>query len=247
MKNTVVITGGAQGIGRVVSFYLGKNNYNIISLDYDSEAILELNNEKNNRNIKGIVCDITDEMALTNVIDEVKQESNIIALINNAGISINKPISQLKLEEWNKVMATNLTSVFLMSKLLEKELRASKGTIINIASTRAFMSEANTEAYSATKGGIIALTHALAVSLGPDIRVNSISPGWIDVTSYKKNSSPVKQIELTQEDHSQHPVGRVGNPFDIGEMILFLIEKGGFITGENFIIDGGMTKKMIYV
>ncbi|TCT15056.1 NAD(P)-dependent dehydrogenase (short-subunit alcohol dehydrogenase family) [Natranaerovirga pectinivora] len=248
MKSTVIITGGAQGIGKAVSLLLAKNNYNVISLDNDFEAVSQLNDEKNNMSIKGVVCDIIDETALTKTINELKiQEMNIIALINNAGISINKPISQLTLEEWNKVIGTNLTSVFLMSKLLEKELRDSKGSIINIASTRAFMSEANTEAYSASKGGIVALTHALAVSLGPAIRVNCISPGWIDVTSYKKKSINMNQVELSKEDHSQHPVGRVGNPFDIGEMVLFLIEKGGFITGENFIIDGGMTKKMIYV
>ena len=109
------------------------------------------------------------------------------------------------------------------------------------------MSEPNTEAYSASKGGIFALTHALAISLGPKIRVNSISPGWIEVGHIKKSSSK-KEIKLTQADHQQHPCGRVGKAEDIANLILFLVdEKNSFITGQNYIVDGGMTRKMIYV
>jgi NAD(P)-dependent dehydrogenase (short-subunit alcohol dehydrogenase family) len=120
------------------------------------------------------------------------------------------------------------------------------GSIVNIASTRALQSEANTEAYSASKGGVVALTHALAVSLGPDIRVNCISPGWIAVDDWKK-SARRKQPVLRPEDHAQHPVGRVGHPEDIAALAAYLISsKASFITGQNFVVDGGMTKKMIY-
>ena len=126
-------------------------------------------------------------------------------------------------------------------------LKNLKGSIINISSTRTFQSEPNTEAYSASKGGILALTHSLAISLGPEIKVNCISPGWIDVSGIKKKSK-ANQIELSEADHSQHPAGRVGKPEDIANMVLFLLNpENDFITGQNFIIDGGMTRKMIYV
>lgn len=115
-----------------------------------------------------------------------------------------------------------------------------------MASTRAFQSEPNTEAYSASKGGIVALTHALAVSVAPNVRVNSISPGWIDVSAVRKKSS-AHQINLSKEDHEQHPAGRVGNALDIARTILFLLDqRNNFITAQNFVVDGGMTKKMIY-
>lgn len=116
-----------------------------------------------------------------------------------------------------------------------------------MASTRAFQSEANTEAYSASKGGIVALTHALAASLGPDVKVNSISPGWIDVSAAKKKAL-AQQYEFRPEDHTQHPAGRVGKAQDIANMMLFLLKpENDFITGQNFVVDGGMTTKMIYV
>jgi NAD(P)-dependent dehydrogenase (short-subunit alcohol dehydrogenase family) len=115
-------------------------------------------------------------------------------------------------------------------------LRKTAGSIVNIASTRALQSEPNTEAYAATKGGVVALTHALAMSLGPRIRVNCISPGWIAKT------------KLSKKDHAQHPVGRAGRPQDVGELVAFLIsDPAGFITGQNFVADGGMTRKMIYL
>lgn len=126
--------------------------------------------------------------------------------------------------------------------------RSGGGAMINIASTRALQSEPNTEAYAASKGGVLALTHALAVSLGPDrIRVNAVSPGWIDVTEWKK-AALRKAAHLTEADHAQHPVGRVGHPDDIASACVFLAsDEAGFVTGQNLVIDGGMTVKMIYV
>ncbi len=116
-----------------------------------------------------------------------------------------------------------------------------------MASTRAFQSEANTEAYSASKGGIFSLTHALAMSAAPDVRVNCICPGWIDVSGIKK-ASLAQQADLSRSDHQQHPSGRVGNAEDIARAILFLFDKkNDFITAQNFVIDGGMSRKMIYV
>jgi NAD(P)-dependent dehydrogenase (short-subunit alcohol dehydrogenase family) len=145
------------------------------------------------------------------------------------------------------VIAVNLTGMFLLVKYTLPCFRNGKGAIVNIASTRASMSEADTEAYSASKGGVVALTHALALSLGPKIRVNCISPGWIETLSGKKKSRR-EFPKFSAADHGQHPAGRVGTTEDVAEMALFLLsDKAGFITGQNFVVDGGMTKKMIYV
>jgi NAD(P)-dependent dehydrogenase (short-subunit alcohol dehydrogenase family) len=134
-----------------------------------------------------------------------------------------------------------------MTKHAAPHLRRARGAIVNIASTRALQSEPNTEAYSASKGGLVALTHALAVSLGPDVRVNCVSPGWIDVSARRKRSRR-KPEALRPEDRAQHPVGRVGTPEDVAELVAFLLsDAAGFITGQDFIADGGMTRKMIYI
>ncbi|MEH6355409.1 MAG: SDR family oxidoreductase, partial [Marinobacter sp.] len=133
---------------------------------------------------------------------------------------------------------------FLMAKHAVPHLRLTRGAIINIASTRALQSEANTEAYAATKGGLVALTHALAVSLGPEVRVNCISPGWIDTREPEAGQEPES---LNPRDHGQHPAGRVGKPDDIAAMVHYLMSpQAGFITGQNIVIDGGMVRKMIY-
>ena len=160
---------------------------------------------------------------------------------------IRKRVTELTLNEWNSVIGTNLTGTFLCSKYATPYLKKSQGSIINMCSTRAFQSEPDTESYSASKGGVFALTHSLAMSLGPEIRVNAISPGWIDVSGVKKKST-ANQLDLKKEWHEQHPAGRIGKGEDIAQMVLFLLQPdNSFITGQNFIIDGGMTRKMIYV
>jgi NAD(P)-dependent dehydrogenase (short-subunit alcohol dehydrogenase family) len=171
----------------------------------------------------------------------------IDVLINNAAIMSNAPPTELELADWNRVLATNLTGPFLCAKHAAPYLKRHRGAIVNIASTRAFMSEANTEAYSASKGGLCALTHALAVSLGPAVRVNCVSPGWIETRPSRKKSR--REIpQLSEADHLQHPAGRVGIPDDIAALVEFLVsDESGFITGANFMADGGMTRKMIYV
>jgi NAD(P)-dependent dehydrogenase (short-subunit alcohol dehydrogenase family) len=161
-------------------------------------------------------------------------------LINNAGISDKKSPCNLAVEEWDNIINTNLRSVFLCSREAAKYMKHSGGgSIVNIASTRAFMSEPDTEAYAASKGGIVSLTHALAASFAPDrIRVNCISPGWIETGDYDS---------LSEEDHKQHLSGRVGKPEDVARACLYLTGKGSdFNDGTNVIIDGGMTRKMIY-
>jgi NAD(P)-dependent dehydrogenase (short-subunit alcohol dehydrogenase family) len=152
---------------------------------------------------------------------------------------VRKPLRNLTLKEWRKVIDTNLTAAYLFARAAEKALRAAHGAIVTMASTRAVMSEPNTESYAASKGGLVALTHALAVSLGPDVRVNCVSPGWIATSDYGA---------LRRKDHAQHPAGRVGKPADIAEIVAYLLDRdrSGFVTGANFVIDGGMTRKMIY-
>jgi NAD(P)-dependent dehydrogenase (short-subunit alcohol dehydrogenase family) len=169
-------------------------------------------------------------------------------LVNNAGIGCRAPFLELSAEDFDRVVAVNLRGTFLCSQSVARRMVAqgSGGAIVSIASTRAFMSEPGTEAYTASKGGIVSLTHAMAVSLGPHrIRVNCISPGWIETRDWQY--SPRQERPLHSErDCLQHPVGRVGRPGDIAEACLFLAESAGFITGQNLIIDGGMTVKMIY-
>jgi NAD(P)-dependent dehydrogenase (short-subunit alcohol dehydrogenase family) len=157
--------------------------------------------------------------------------------VSNAGIGVFEPMPQTTLETWNRVLATNLTAAFLLAKAAAADLRAAHGAIVTIASTRAHMSEPDTLAYSASKGGLVALTHALAVGLGPDVRVNCVSPGWIAT----KGPAP------TPTEHAFHPAGRVGRAEDIAALVAFLLgPDAGFITGAEFICDGGVTRKMIY-
>ena len=249
LKRTAIITGGVQGIGRVMAGMMADSGYQVAVWDIDPEAI----GEERERWMEkpewlGVVCDVSDEKQVEQALNEtLKHFGSVDILVNNAAISANIPISQLSVEEFRKVIDINLNGAFICTKYCEPELRLNKGSVINICSTRAFQSEANTEAYSASKGGIFSLTHSLAVSLGPDVRVNSISPGWIDVSAIRKKST-ARQENLSEADHLQHPSGRVGTPEDIGRMVLFLCDPANnFITGQNFVIDGGMTRRMIYV
>jgi NAD(P)-dependent dehydrogenase (short-subunit alcohol dehydrogenase family) len=192
------------------------------------------------RNVVLVEGDVREqEIAARAVTDVVKRFGRLDGLVSNAGIMIRKPLRQLTLAEWHRVLDTNLTATFLFARAAEKELRKARGAIVTIASTRARMSEPNTESYSASKGGLVALTHALAISLGPHVRVNCVSPGWIETKNY---------AALRRKDHAQHPVGRVGEPADIAEIVACLLdgERSGFVTGADFVIDGGMTRKMVY-
>jgi NAD(P)-dependent dehydrogenase (short-subunit alcohol dehydrogenase family) len=183
---------------------------------------------------------VRDEETVSNAVAAtVDRFHRLDGLISNAGIMIRKPLRRLTVPEWHRVLDTNLTAAFLLARAAEKPLRQTRGAMVTIASTRALMSEPNTESYSASKGGLLALTHALAVSFAPDIRVNCVSPGWIETKDY---------AGLRPKDHRQHPAGRVGRPADIAELVSWLLDgkRSGFVTGANFVIDGGMTRKMIY-
>jgi NAD(P)-dependent dehydrogenase (short-subunit alcohol dehydrogenase family) len=172
------------------------------------------------------------------LLDSVRrEEGRLDALVSNAGFMLRKKLRELALAEWNAVLGTNLTATFLLVRAAEAMLRDSRGAVVTVASTRARQSEADTESYAASKGGLVALTHALAVSLGPEVRVNCISPGWIDT----------KGEALRPEDHAQHPAGRVGRPEDVAALIAWLLgPESGFASGAEFVLDGGMTRRMIY-
>lgn len=247
MKNFIV-TGGAQGIGKIITQKLLEKGFGVSVFEIDEEAISDFKSEITTEEIAFLGTDVANEESVANSVKQSFEKfGNISGLINNAAVQIDKPVTELSVEEWNRVIGVNLTGAFLCSKHAAPFLKSTKGNIINISSTRAFQSEKNTEAYSASKGGVLALTHALAVSLGPEIRVNCISPGWIDVSGVKKKSK-ANQVELSEANHDQHPAGRVGNAGDIARMVLFLLDpENSFITGQNFVVDGGMTKKMIYV
>lgn len=245
---SAVITGGTQGIGKAISLKLISEGVFVFILDNDQEAIRDFEHEISDvKMYNTVLCDVANKHQLHRTLESIlRQKPAMKYLINNAAVSEFKPLAELEPEEWDYVLAVNLTSHFLTSKYLEGSLKASNGSIVNLCSTRAFMSEPNTEAYSASKGGVFALTHALAMSLQPHVRVNSISPGWIDVSSWKKKSKRKTPV-WAQKHHLQHPVGRIGKPEDVAELCWFLLsDKSGFVTGQNFTVDGGMTKKMIY-
>lgn len=248
MSKNIIVTGGAQGIGKIVTQHLLKKGFSVSVFEIDSEAFAEFREEETSEKLAFFSCDISLENEVKEAIKtSIATFGRIDGLVNNAAIARNKPVTELTLVDWQRVIEVNLTGPFLCAKHAAPHLKATNGSIINLCSTRAFQSEPNTEAYSASKGGVFALTHALAMSLGPEIRVNCISPGWIDVSGIRKKSE-AKPYQITEADKSQHPTGRVGNGADIARMVLFLLNpENSFITGQNFVVDGGMTKKMIYV
>ncbi|NLP01383.1 MAG: SDR family oxidoreductase [Fibrobacter sp.] len=250
MRNrTAIVTGGAQGIGRAISRVLLENDYNVAIAEIDSDAGREAEEELRDFGpVKFIQTDVSSEPAVIYLIEEtVNWSGDISVLVNNAGVFLQKKLIDLSSQDWDYIIGVNLKGPFLCSKYASPHLSLNHGSIINISSTRAMMSEPDTEAYSASKGGLVSLTHALALSLAPDVRVNCISPGWIETRDWKKWSNRMLPLH-TEQEKAQHPVGRVGNPLDIANMVNFLVDPdNSFITGQNFVVDGGMTKKMIYI
>lgn len=252
-KNKVVfVTGGAQGIGRAICVDYAKEGASVLISDIDEDAGKELESELIHNGLSAlfIKTDVSKESDILNAFKIcVEKFKTVDILINNAGVGGFKGLLESSTELWDKIISINLRGAYICSREAAKVMaEKNSGNIINIASTRAFMSESDTEAYSASKGGIIALTHSMAVSLGhKGIRVNSISPGWIETCTHQK-SSTVSTPSHSMEDKMQHPVGRVGTPEDISKACMFLTsDNATFITGTNLTIDGGMTIKMIYV
>ena len=238
----VFVTGGSQGIGRGIVEAFVSAGANVAFCDVSEPDSSFLSSE----NSLFYKADVTNEKALTEVMKQLFANwGDIDILINNVGISEFSPLTETPVQQFDRIIATNLRPVFITSRLWalhrsEMEALPLYGRIINIASTRFIMSEPGSEGYAASKGGIVSLTHALALSLSKThITVNCISPGWIETKDYDS---------LTVADHEQHPSGRVGTPQDIARACLFLCDPdNNFINGQNMVIDGGMTKKMIYV
>ncbi|MCF7751439.1 SDR family oxidoreductase [Bacillus subtilis subsp. subtilis] len=245
----VIVTGGAQGVGRGIAQAVLGAGGSVMIADLDADA--------------GKAClkewalperaafqraDVASERSVQSLVKAaLKRFGRIDGLVNNAGIAAahGTPLAQMPLAEWQRRLSS-LHGAFLCSKHALPALREHGGSLLNIASTRAGQSEADSEAYAAAKGGLVAFTHALAISEGPTVRVNCISPGWITTDAWQ---SPARRRTptLSRRDHAQHPVGRVGQPEDIGALAVFLLsDLSGFITGQDHIVDGGMTRKMIY-
>lgn len=239
----VIVTGAGKGIGRCIALTYAANDFNVVLAEIDPESgskteELIVSAGQKAVFIKTDVSNPDEISKMINTTSELFGRTDI--LINNAGISKWKSPYELPVGEWDTIINTNLRSVFLCSREAAKIMKKNRGgSIVNISSTRAFMSEPDSEAYAASKGGIVALTHALAASFSKDhIRVNCVSPGWIETGEYDK---------LREIDHKQHFSERVGKPEDIAGACLYLTdESNDFINGTNLIIDGGMTRKMIY-
>ncbi|HNX66863.1 MAG TPA: glucose 1-dehydrogenase [Bacteroidales bacterium] len=242
-NKTIIVTGSGKGIGRCIACRYASEGANVVLADNDKKSgtQTEMDILSSGGSAKFIHTDVSVPDDIRRLVKEtVRNYGTIDILINNAGLSRFKSPYTITVEEWDEVLNVNLRGIFLCAREAALVMREHDGgSIVNIASTRAFMSEPDGEAYAASKGGIVALTHALAVSLSPDkIRVNSISPGWIETGDYN---------QLKETDHKQHLSGRIGRPDDIATACLWLTAEGNeFVNGTNIIIDGGMTRKMIY-
>lgn len=250
---TAIVTGGAQGIGKGVTQALLAQGWRVAVLDRDAEAVADLRAEIPAAALLAITADVASESAVAKAFGRIaawqgEDQASLDLLVSNAGVAdpVCGPIEDLSLKDWKRWQDSHVTGAFLMVRAAVPLLRRAKGSIILMASTRALQSEPQTEAYAAAKGALCAFTHALAVSLGPDIRVNAILPGWIETRPWAKASAR-EPAEHRPIDRDQHPAGRVGDPMDIAATVLFLASDGaGFITGQQIVVDGGMTRKMIY-
>lgn len=234
--NKIIITGGASGIGKTLTEGFAQRGYEVFVFDV-------LKGSSVSKNIHFYAVDLKDENSIKRAYQDIAIKYGVVnVLINNGAISrLCKKLTELESSEFDEVIATNLRGAFLCSREFVRQFKNSDyGRIINIASTRYNQNEADWEAYGASKGGIVSLTNSMCVSLSDTpITVNAVSPGWIQVDGYDK---------LSKEDHAQHPSGRVGKPEDILKACLYLAdEDNDFVNGANIVVDGGMTKKMIYI
>lgn len=242
----VLVTGAARGIGLGIAAWLISEGWQVVITDVDGPRAEKVSGALG-ENASFIVADVAVESQVVGAVAEVlRQFGRLDALVCNAAVADphNGTLESLSIHHWNRVLAVNLTGPMLLAKHCAPYLRAHNGAIVNIASTRASQSEQDSEAYAASKGGLVALTHALAISLGPEIRVNAVSPGWIDA----RDPALRRAEPLSEADHAQHPAGRVGTVEDVAAMVAWLLSRNaGFVTGQEFVVDGGMTRKMVYV
>lgn len=240
----VFVTGGAKGIGSAIVTAFCKSGARVAFCDKDEIAAARLC-ELLPAFVQFFPADVSNEASLREVMNRLfNMWGDIDVIVNNVGMSRFVPLAETTVEQFDRIISTNLRPVFITSRLLaihrnNDDGKSRYGRIINIASTRYLQSEPGSEGYAASKGGIVSLTHALAVSFSDyNVTVNCISPGWIQNEEYEL---------LKRSDHRQHLSGRVGRPEDIAQACLFLsAPENDFINGQNIVIDGGMTKKMIY-
>ncbi len=249
-KNTILVTGAGNGIGRATLMHFHGMGWRVAGLDTDSEALDELRGALPEAEALLADCDVGEEASLGGAMADLESwlaGDPLDCLVNNAAIAdpYCGPLEDLALKDWQRWIDASLTGAFLTSRgAIPLLRRAQEASIVNISSTRAVMSEPETFAYAASKGGIDALTHAMAVSLGPAIRVNAIRPGWIETGPWQKEADR-SEPDHRSKDRAQHPAGRVGRPEDIAEAIAYL-HGACFVTGQHLNVDGGMTAKMIY-
>ncbi len=235
MNKGVVVTGGNHGIGKQICLDYLRVGYDVCMIDIDSS----LDKELVHSNLHFYCGDITKKSVLDDFVSFCKNKmSSIDVIVNNACVGKKGILSDCSYEDFDYVLSIGVKAPYYLVQSFKQQLIESRGNVINIASTRAFQSEPDSEAYASAKGAIVALTHSLAISLSPSVRVNAIAPGWIDVYDTEQ-FDPI--------DEQSIPAGRVGKPEDISNMVLYLCsDKGGFITGQTYVIDGGMEKQMIY-
>jgi NAD(P)-dependent dehydrogenase (short-subunit alcohol dehydrogenase family) len=249
--HVVLISGGAQGVGRGIAAAALAAGGKVVIADLDGDAARQCLAEwpQHPAQLLALQMDVTDgDSVAAGIASTLQYFGQLDGLVNNAGVA-DPHLPPLDTADWNDWQRglSSLHGAFWCSKRALPALRASGcGAIVNIASTRAHQSEPHSEAYAAAKGGLLAFNHALAVSEGPAVRVNAITPGWIETGPWQATA----QRHAPQHrplDHSQHPAGRVGVPQDIGALAVFLLSPlSGFITGQEFIADGGISRRMIY-
>ena len=247
---TIAITGGGAGIGRGIALHFHGLGWRVAALDKDGEALAELAELLPADACLTLECDVGKDAQVRRAfgkLDDWLDGAPLACLVNNAGIAdpYCGPLEQLELADWQRWIDASLTAAFLCTREALPLLRRNGGaSVVNISSTRALMSEPESFAYAAAKGGLDALTHAMAVSLGPDVRANAVLPGWIETGPWQKaaDRSAPKHSKAARE---QHPAGRVGTVEDIAGAVEWLAG-AGFVTGQKIVVDGGMTVKMIY-
>lgn len=246
---TALITGGAQGIGLGIVRRLRSDGWRVALFDLDAEAVGEV--AATDPDLLALTVDVADEDGVEAGFVRIRDwldGAGLDLLVSNAGIADphTGPIESLSLRDWRRMLDSHLTGAFLTVRGAVPLLRQARGSILLMSSTRALQSEPQTEGYAAAKGALLALSHALAVSLGPDIRVNAILPGWIETADHQKSASRSTPHHSAAE-MAQHPVGRIGRPQDIAGLVAYLAsDEAGFITGQRFVADGGMSARMIY-
>ena len=239
-----VVTGGANGIGRCIAETFLNHGAQVAVMDTD-----DVSGGMLMRKYSGRLLFERGDVAVQDNLERFERSvlqtfGEVDYLINNACFSHRGLLSNCGYEDFDTVLRAGVLAPYYLTSLFREHF-AFGAAVVNIASTRAFMSQPDTESYTAAKGGIVALTHAMAVSLSGKVRVNAISPGWIDTGAYQHEES--YEPQYSKADTEQHPSGRVGTPEDIANMVLYLCsDEAGFINGENITVDGGMTKQMVY-